>query len=72
MKLIENWQRAHRMLSIQLTTLNGALVGGWQVMPADWKTMIPQGLMVKVAIGLFVLTIVSRLIDQGSVTETKP
>lgn len=28
--------------------------------------------MVKAAIALFVLTIVSRLIDQGSITDAKP
>ena len=72
MKLIPNWKRAHRMLSVQLTTLNAGVVGGWQVLPPDWKQVIPHGLMVKAAIGLFVLTAVSRLIDQGSITETKP
>ena len=70
-KFIPNWRRAHRMLSVQLTTLNAGIVGGWQILPADWKSAIPQPLMVKAAIALFVLTIVSRLIDQGSITEPK-
>ena len=71
MKLIPNWQRCHRMLSVQLTTLNAGVVGGWQILPPDWKQAIPQHLMVKAAIGLFLLTIISRLIDQGEITESK-
>jgi hypothetical protein len=71
MKLIPNWQRAHRMISVQLTTLNAAIVGGWQILPAEWKSVIPQPLMVKAAIALFILTIVSRLIDQGDITAPK-
>ena len=71
MKLIPNWQRAHRMLSVKLTTLNAGIVGGWQALPPDWKAIIPQHLMVKAAIALFVLTIISRLIDQGSITDPK-
>lgn len=70
-KLIPNWKRLHRMLSVQLTTLNAGIVGGWQVLPPDWKAVIPQPLMVKAAIALFVLTIIARLIDQGSITDTK-
>lgn len=72
MKLIPNWQRAHRMLSVQLTTLNAGIVGGWQILPPDWKAAIPQHLMVKAAIALFVLTIISRLIDQGPSTDLQP
>ena len=71
-QLIPNWKRAHRMISVQLTTLNAGVVGGWQVLPPDWKQVIPHDLMVKAAIGLFVLTIVSRLIDQGSITDAAP
>jgi hypothetical protein len=72
LKLIPNWKRAHRMLSVQLTTVNAGIVGGWQILPPEWKAVIPQPLMVKAAVVLFVLTIVSRLIDQGSVTDAKP
>lgn len=72
LSLIPNWKRAHRMISVQLTTLNAGIVGGWQVLPPDWKAVIPQHLMVKAAIALFVLTIVSRLIDQGGITNANP
>jgi len=72
MKLVPNWKRAHRMLSVQLTSLNAGIVGGWQILPPDWKAVIPQPLMVKAAIALFVLTIVTRLIDQGGITDAKP
>lgn len=28
LKLVPNWKRVHRMLSVQLTTLNAGIVGG--------------------------------------------
>jgi hypothetical protein len=71
MRLIPNWKRAHRMLSVQLTTINAGIVGGWQILPPEWKAVIPQPLMLKAAVVLFVLTILARLIDQGPITQPK-
>jgi hypothetical protein len=70
-RLIPNWKRAHRMLSVQLTTINAGIVGGWQILPPEWKAVIPQPLMLKAAVVLFVLTILARLIDQGPITQPK-
>lgn len=72
MKLVENWKRAHRMISVQLSVINGAVLAAWQALPADWRAVLPQSLLVKVAIALLVLSIIARLIDQGSTTEPKP
>lgn len=72
MKLVDNWRRAHRMLSVQLTALNGAAVAAWSTMPDEWRAAIPHGLVVWAGIALFVGTVVARLVDQGSVTEPKP
>lgn len=71
MRLIPNWKRAHRMLSVQFTTINAGIVGGWQILPPEWKAVIPQPLMLKAAVVLFVLTILARLIDQGPITQPK-
>jgi hypothetical protein len=59
------------MLSVQLTTINAGIVGGWQILPPEWKAVIPQPLMLKAAVVLFVLTILARLIDQGPITQPK-
>jgi hypothetical protein len=71
-RLVSNWRRAHRMLSVQLTALNGAAVAAWSALPEDWRAAIPHQLVVGAGIALFVGTIVARLVDQGSVTEPKP
>ncbi|MGN6518672.1 MAG: hypothetical protein ACTHK2_04520 [Dokdonella sp.] len=67
-KLIPNWQRAHRMLSMQLWALNGAVHYGWSQIDDGIKALIPHGLAVGAAVVLFALPIAARLIDQGAVT----
>lgn len=71
MKLIPNWRRCHRMLSVQLWTLNGAGAFAWARLPDDLKAAIPHSLTTTVAIVMFILPIVARLIDQGDVTAPK-
>jgi len=67
-KLIPNWQRAHRFLSVQLTALNGAAVAGWASIPEDWRAAIPHGVVVGAGVAMFAATIFVRMIDQGGVT----
>jgi len=74
-KLIPNWQRTHRFLSVQLTALNGAAVAAWASVPEDWRAAIPHPLVIGAGIFMFAATIFVRMIDQGSVTappEQKP
>lgn len=70
-KLIPNWQRAHRMISVQLCALAGAINGIWPTIPQDLKDALPHNLVHYVSIALLVAAVAGRLIDQGSVTETK-
>lgn len=69
MKLIDNWKRAHRMLSIQAMTLAAAIQGAWPAMPEDLKTALPPHLVHWVSIGLLVAGIVGRLLDQPKVKQ---
>lgn len=71
MKLIDNWHRAHRMLSVQLVALDGAVRFAWQNVPADLKAAIPAMVVTVVAYVLVALPIIGRLIDQGETTAPK-
>lgn len=71
MKLIDNWHRAHRMLSVQLVVLDGAVRAAWEQIPQDLKSAIPAAVVTVVAYVLVALPIIGRLIDQGSTTAPK-
>lgn len=70
MKLVPNWQRAHRFISVQLMALVAGIQGIWPNIPADLKSALPAGVVNWVSIALLVAAVAARLIDQGSVTET--
>lgn len=72
MKLVDNWKRAHRMISVQLMALTGALQAVWPSIPQDLKDALPHGLVHYVSIALLCAAVFGRLLDQGSTTEPKP
>ena len=68
MKLIENWRRAHRMLSVQM----GSLLVAWGMTPPDTQAVIMGfvGLPAeRVPAVLGLLVILGRVVAQKS---TKP
>lgn len=67
MKLIPEARRAWRMFSVQANTLALSVLGAWQAMPEDLKAMLPPSLAYWCAMGLMVLGIVGRLIQQPKV-----
>ncbi len=69
MKLIDNWKRAHRMLSVQAMTLAAAIQGVWPTIPEDLKSALPAHLVHWVSIGLLFAGIAGRLVDQPKVKE---
>ena len=69
MRLIDNWKRAHRMLSVQAMALAVAIQGVWPTIPDDLKASLPPYLVHWVSIALLVAGIVGRLVSQDSTTE---
>lgn len=63
-ELVEGWQTAHKWFSTQAMAVAAAILGGWQVLPDDMKTALPQCLVAWVAVVLLVLGIGGRLIKQ--------
>lgn len=67
MKLIENWRKAWRMLSVQAMALAGAVQGAWIFIPTDMRDSIPANVVQGVTIALLVLGVAGRLVDQPKV-----
>lgn len=64
MKLIPNWRKAYRMLSVQAMAVVAAIQGCWAAFPEDLKTNLPTTLVHWVSLALLVLGIGGRLMDQ--------
>ena len=67
MKLIANWRKAYRMLSIQAMAFATAIQGAWMVIPEEMKATIPPTVVQWVTMGLLAFGIVGRLVDQPKV-----
>lgn len=70
MKLIDNWKRAHRMLSVQAMGLAAAIQGAWPAIPEDLKASIPPAMVHWVSVALLAAGIAGRMVQQDS-TEKK-
>ncbi len=64
MKLVANWKRAWRWISVQTMVLAGALQGAWMFVPDDLRASIPQNVVQGFTLVLLVLGVVGRLVDQ--------
>lgn len=69
MKLIYNWRKAYKMLSVQAMTVAGAIQGAWACIPEDMKVHIPSGWVTALTIGLLAFGIVGRLLAQPAITD---
>ena len=65
MKLIDNAGRAWRFFSVQAMAVAGAMQAAWVSMPEDLKARVPADLVDVLTVGILVLGIVGRLVDQG-------
>lgn len=64
-KLVKNWQKALKMLSVQANVLCGSLVATYSLMYDQLKDSVDPATMSKIVVGMFVANIVLRLVDQG-------
>ena len=69
MKLIDNWRKAYRMLSVQAMAAATAIQGTWVLIPEDMKSIIAPGIVQWITMGLLVFGIFGRLVDQPKVRE---
>lgn len=68
MKLVPNWKRAFRMVSIQAMGAAAAIQGAWVFVPEDMKASLPPDLVRWVTVALLVVGIFGRLVQQKKVS----
>jgi len=64
MKLIPNWKKSWRMVSVQAMALAGSIQGAWMFIPEDMKASISPNIVQGVTVALLVLGIAGRMVDQ--------
>jgi hypothetical protein len=69
MKLITEWKRAYRMVSVQSMALAAAIQGTWPLIPDDMKASIPHNVVHWVSLALLGFGIAGRLVVQPKVKE---
>lgn len=64
MKLVPDWKRAYRWFSMQAMALSLALLGAWELLPADLKEALPEAYTRVAAIVLLLAGLAGRLVKQ--------
>lgn len=64
-KLVSDWKRAYRWLSVQAMLLSTALLSTWALLPADLKARLPDDVGLWAAVATLLLGVVGRVVDQG-------
>ena len=64
MKLVDDWKKSYKWLSIHCMALATAVQGAWIYIPDDMRQSIPSSLVTGVTIGLLALGIIGRYINQ--------
>ena len=65
MKLIDEWRKCYKFVSVQAMVLAGAIQGAWVYIPDSLRASVPQNIVTGVTVALLVLGVVGRVIDQG-------
>lgn len=71
MKLIPNWRRAWRMLSVQAMTAAGVLQVAWETQPDAIKAVVPSAWVPWITVGVLVFGIVGRLVHQPKANHSQ-
>jgi hypothetical protein len=64
MRLVAEWRSAWRWFSLQAMALTAAIQAAWATIPDDLKQHFPARLVTAVSIGLLLLGIGGRLVQQ--------
>lgn len=65
MRLVKDWRKAWRWLSVRTLALQGAAAASWLMVPDDMRAAVPASWLAAAGVALAVLGIAGRLIDQG-------
>lgn len=65
MKLVEDWRKAYKWLSVQIPAINAAFLLTWTQLPQKFQEALPLPWVIGIAVSLLVLGMVGRLMHQG-------
>lgn len=65
MKLVDDWKKAWRWISINCMLLATAIQAAWLSVPENTRLLVPEWLIASVTITLMVLGVIGRLVKQG-------
>ena len=65
MKLVPDWQKAHKWLSVQLAAVAAAIPIAWEYVPSDLKSHIPDEWRPAILAAVAIAIIVGRVVDQA-------
>lgn len=71
-RLVKDWRRAHRWLSMRFLGVAAALQTAFMAMPDDLREAIPDHYKHGIALALLVCAVLGRLVDQGDNDVRKP
>ena len=63
-RLVADWKQAYRWFSVHAMLAGGAMQMSWAVIPEDIKTHLPQYLFTYGTIGVLILGVFLRVVDQ--------
>ncbi len=69
MKLIDEWNKSWRMVSMQAMVAAGAVQLAWESLPPSLLASVPPDVVKYVTLGLLALGIVGRLVKQDGVSR---
>jgi hypothetical protein len=67
MKLIPEWRKAWRMVSVQAMAVAVAAQGAWVMLPPELQSQVPDWGLKAITASILVLGIVGRLVKQEKV-----
>lgn len=64
MKLINEWRKIYKYISVQIPALNVAFLGTWALLPQKFQDALPIPWVIVIAITLLVAGVAGRMIAQ--------
>lgn len=64
LKLVENWNKAYKWLSVHFIILLAAIPAVWETLPSEWKASVPSDTLAWVTGVVGVLGVYARLVSQ--------
>lgn len=69
LKLIDNWKKGWKFISVHCMVLSQAVLGAWMALPPEMKQAVKLEYVAAAAIALLVIGTVGRFVDQGDGTK---